>query len=362
VASLTVGGASQGFCGASISSERNLKGINCHFIRCIDLSAFLPTQSIMIEQQLHPNFTLTYEGEARLTFACETRYINLHFKDKSECTKFYRKVQGCLQNLDSQTTPSNSSSKILVDNVGIADPELATAIEAAEAAREQKPITNGGFLADGLADIIAQARAESANAQQNRAQRAAAKANPRTQGPAVGGMGSARGGTRGAPPRASGRGRGPQPSVLPSYPQAVGPSAGAMTFQTSSNAPPSSIARIESTNRPGSGTVGMPTRRNTDSRVMMARESKVLAWQQKIQRDTSSKELTLKINIIRIGASKTLKFPSSTLVHEVVSRVAKTHNVNPSGCGLFRRSGLRLEDDLTLEEQDVANNDTLELK
>lgn len=170
VAKLNTGGVNQGFCGAAIVSERNLVGVFCHFIRCIDLTAFSPLRSTMVEQQLHPYFSLTYEGQAKVTFTCKQRYITLHFKDSDECKKFYRRVNGCLGNLDPQTTTSNAVSKILLDNPGIPDPALAATIKEAEQMRDaSKKKTD--YLADGLADIIAQARQESAKAQEGRANR-----------------------------------------------------------------------------------------------------------------------------------------------------------------------------------------------
>ena len=168
VAKLFVGGVNQGFCGASIVSERNLVGVFCHFIRCIDLNAFSPLQSTMVEQQLHPSFSLSYEGQAKLTFTCKQRYITLHFKDNDECKKFYRKVNGCLGNLDPQTTTSNAVSKIKVDDPGIPDPALASTIKQAELQRAASQPKKSAYLADGLADIIARAREESASAQQGR--------------------------------------------------------------------------------------------------------------------------------------------------------------------------------------------------
>ena len=176
IAKLIVGGANQGFCGASIVSEINFEGVRCHFIRCIDLNAFNPLQSTFVEQQLYPGFHFTRLADAHTNFHCKSRQIHLHWKDIEECDKFVRKVHGCLLNIAPQTTAGNSVSKITCEDAGTIDPALADAIQYAESLRPQKVDKNGGFLADGLADIIAQARAEASASKNER--------NMRTQPPA----------------------------------------------------------------------------------------------------------------------------------------------------------------------------------
>lgn len=170
VAKLHTGGVNQGFCGAVICSEQNMVGIFCHFIRCIDLNAFIPLQSTMLEQQLHPHCSVSYEGDAKLAFNCNQRRIILHFKDLAECKKFYKRVQDCLGDLDPQTSAANAVSKLKLDNPGVPDPQLAAKIEMAQRERSasQPMKSNDGFLADGLSDIIEQARRESEAAKKER--------------------------------------------------------------------------------------------------------------------------------------------------------------------------------------------------
>lgn len=375
VAKLKTGGINQGFCGASIVSERNLVGVYCHFIRCIDLSAFSPLQSTMVEQQLHPQFSVTYEGSAQLTFSCKQRYISLHFKDHEECKKFYRRTQGCLNNLDKQTTAGNAVSKLKVDNPGIADPNLATTIREAELQRAaSKGVDkNKGFLADGLADIIAKAQEESASAKQHRQKRNAPQptrqkipqSNPSNYGPGSqrgnmnrGNRGIPNRGTfnRGMPNRGNSQQRGQRGNPNNSRYSAIRRG----TISTSSpSITNNTLPRMDRSST-------LPSRvPDLASRNLQPRESKVMAWQQKIQRPnpgSTSGEIMVKVKIVKLGAVKTLKFNADTVIYDAIKNIAKKNGLNNAGFGLYRRSGLQLDEDLTFAEQDVITNDILEFR
>ena len=69
-----------------------------------------------------------------------------------------------------------------------------------------------------------------------------------------------------------------------------------------------------------------------------------------------SGDVIVKVQMVKIGAVKTIKFTSNTFVHEVIKRAAKQCAVNPTGLGLYRRSGLELDPDKTLAEEDVISN------
>jgi hypothetical protein len=93
---LYTGGVNQGWAGAAIVSERNLQGVTCHSIRCIDMNAFSPINSTMVEQQLYPNFNFSVHGSGDVRFPCAGRQVVLQWKDDHECEKFKKKFRGKL--------------------------------------------------------------------------------------------------------------------------------------------------------------------------------------------------------------------------------------------------------------------------
>jgi hypothetical protein len=76
----------------------------------------------------------------------------------------------CMGNLDRNTTLQNAVGKLSLESPGIADPNLAATIEAAQAALRSKAPT-GQFLADGLSEAIERAHQESSKANNERNQR-----------------------------------------------------------------------------------------------------------------------------------------------------------------------------------------------
>ena len=84
-----------------------------------------------------------------------------------------------------------------------------------------------------------------------------------------------------------------------------------------------------------------------------------MKWQQKVERPAPGKvsgDLMIKIHLVRLGATKTMKFDSNTLIYDAINKAAKQSGVQPAGYGLYRRSGLKLDPDLTFSEQDVITN------
>jgi len=329
----------------------------------------------MVEAQLHPSFSFTYEGQAKVTFTCKQRYITLHFKDNDECKKFYRKVQGCLSNLDPQTTTSNAVSKIKVDNPGIADPALANTIRQAELQRAASQPKKGEYLADGLADIIAKAREESAAAQQGRNKRNAAAASPRRKLSAPPLPQRSGPGARGAPPaRGAPRGRGGPPNRgnqrgARGMPRGTPSTRSAPSFQNTGAGHPSTRSASPRDQRSSTLPTQVPSRAPAPfefaNRGVQPRESRVMRWQQKVERPLpgrASGEIIVKIQMVRLGAVKTMKFDANTLIYDAIERAAKQCGVQPAGYGLYRRSGLQLDPDQTFSEQDVISNDILEFR
>ena len=164
---LHLGGSDIGFCGASLISEVNLRGVKCHIIRCINLHAFSPYKSTLFEQQLYPRLMRkSKEEENKILFVCLKKPVILNFKDPLECKKFYLKMTNILSELDSQEdcelNCENSIAKINVENKGVEDPLLAESIERT---CKKNKIEKVPLVADGLADLISVARKQSIIAQ-----------------------------------------------------------------------------------------------------------------------------------------------------------------------------------------------------
>ena len=97
---------------------------------------------------------------------------------------------------------------------------------------------------------------------------------------------------------------------------------------------------------------------------MAARQSKVIAWQEKLalregtpspSAKPAGADVIVKIVLGKTGIVKTMKFPKATFTFDVIERVCRNQGMDSANVGLYRRSGLRLEEDLTLEELDVCN-------
>lgn len=85
-------------------------------------------------------------------------------------------------------------------------------------------------------------------------------------------------------------------------------------------------------------------------------------WSEKFQKKNEGEEIIIKVNLINVGGRKTMKVGKRTLVSDLIQRIAKQHNIsNPALYGLFRRSGLQLDSDLTLEDLDLRADDEIEL-
>jgi len=363
IAKLTTGGVSQGFCGAAVVSERNMQGVMVHFIRCIDLNAFTPIMANMLEQQIYPGLNVGVISRNTLSFPCAGRLCYLQFRDDHECDKFTQKYQGCLSSVN-RGTGSKIVSKIFTDQKGTEDPKLMATIRAAEQARGQVQPVKGAFLAEGLADIIEQARSESSKANEEREKRlqkfkglqsAPNMGTPGTSGRGRGGPPNNRG--RGGPPGSRGRGNphlqigGPtrSPTITTDVRPGIQTILGQPEFQSNR------LTRAE-TLQPVNPEV-------SDARIM-PRESKIMAWRQEINRPTAADQcdIIVKIQLVKLGGTKTMKFKGATLIGDAVRRLSRNCNVNPEQYGLFRRSGLRLVDDASFASQGVAQNDFLEFK
>lgn len=81
-------------------------------------------------------------------------------------------------------------------------------------------------------------------------------------------------------------------------------------------------------------------------------------WSQLLEsKKVDGTEIVIRVRLPEVGGVKTLKLPTQMRVSDVVERALKTLGIaDPAYHALFRRSGLQLDNDLTLAEQDVLAN------
>jgi hypothetical protein len=80
-----------------------------------------------------------------------------------------------------------------------------------------------------------------------------------------------------------------------------------------------------------------------------------MRWQEKVQRpDVYSGDIIIQVVLVKLGGTKTMKFSSDTLISDAVKRIASGASVVAANYGLYRRSGLPLNENESFAAQEVA--------
>mmetsp|Transcript_13148 Transcript_13148/g.52476 ORF Transcript_13148/g.52476 Transcript_13148/m.52476 type:complete len:356 (+) Transcript_13148:217-1284(+) len=81
---------------AAIVTEANLQFACAHFIRLVDLDGFNPNSSVMVQQELYPNFEYHELTPWFHAFEMEKYVAGLSFVKEDEALKFHEMVQMCV--------------------------------------------------------------------------------------------------------------------------------------------------------------------------------------------------------------------------------------------------------------------------
>lgn len=131
---------------AAIVTEANLQFACAHFIRIVDLDGFNPNSSVMVQQELFPNFEYTELTPWFHAFEMDKYVAGLSFVKEEEAFKFHEMVQMCMSRSAQDIVEDDYDSKEQTYRlVGDAGWRQANSSVSVKVARKYA----GGGIADG---------------------------------------------------------------------------------------------------------------------------------------------------------------------------------------------------------------------